>query len=79
MISMKDLDKWSIFEPKPVSDQTTTIALEIEEKSLKLKNDIDFTLYDFAGQLEYSTTHQVFFLIKHLISLIFYFLKVFLF
>jgi hypothetical protein len=34
--------------------------MEMETTSLKLsKKEIDYAIFDFAGQLEYSTVHQV--------------------
>lgn len=52
------LTKNFLFRPKEVPKTESTIGVQIYE--IKKLKDIDLSVWDFAGQLEYATNHQVF-------------------
>ena len=59
-LSLKNLQKFTSFFWNPTIEETsTTIGMEMDTKPMKMKGGIEFTIFDFAGQMEYSSVHQV--------------------
>jgi hypothetical protein len=58
-------DRWWLWEKlnpwKEIVDVTSsTIGIEMQNMELELrKHELEFTILDFAGQMEYCATHQV--------------------
>ena len=78
--ALKKVQEWSLFGKKPIEETQTTIGMETEEALLlKLSSgEVEFTIFDFAGQLEYSTVHQVKITSKMLNLFVFFYIQFFL-